>query len=455
MFIGRKKELDLLKTQFKSPDKSAILVYGKRRVGKSSLIANAAKDFDGIAINHLCVKTTYEGNLSLLCRSVCSALELPLASFNTIFDLFDFLKAQNKKILLVLDEYQYLKQSLKDSSIDSYMQSIIDSLAPNIKLVLCGSYISIMKELVTESNPLFGRFTLIINLQEFDYLDASEFYKSLSSSDKVAFYSVFGGSPYVLSTLDAKESLRRNIVELLIPQNSVLRTYIENVMLSEIRQAYDIRLFEVLGNGKKRYSEIASSLGVSDNGLLDKQLKYLISMEAIQKFFPINRPKDKKRQFYQIKDNLMRFYFSYIFGNESLISKFGEERFYRLSIDESLNTFISYRFEEIVCQYFSRLARNGARNDILDVGSYWYDDNKNKRNGQFDCVLKTSSGYDFYEAKFYKKKMSLKECKNEEAQIRNVAELDCDKIGFVCSSGFNFESKDFELLNAEDIYFMP
>ena len=51
--------------------------------------------------------------------------------------------------------------------------------------------------------------------------------------------------------------------------------------------------------------------------------------------------------------------------------------------------------------------------------------------------------------------MSLKECKNEEAQVRNVAELDCDKIGFVCSSGFNFESKDFELLNAEDIYFMP
>ncbi len=66
MFIGRKKELGLLKAQFKSPDKSAILVYGKRRVGKSSLIANATKDFDGIVINHLCVKTTYEGNL-LLC----------------------------------------------------------------------------------------------------------------------------------------------------------------------------------------------------------------------------------------------------------------------------------------------------------------------------------------------------------------------------------------------------
>ena len=169
-------------------------------------------------------------------------------------------------------------------------------------------------------------------------------------------------------------------------------------MLSEIRQAYDIRLFDVLGNGKKRYSEIVSSLGVSDNGLLDKQLKYLISMEAIQKVFPINRPNDKKRQFYQIKDNLMRFYFTYIFRNESLISKFGEERFYRLSINESLNN--------------------------------------------------------LYEAKFYKKKMSFKECKNEEAQIRNIAELDCDKIGFVCSSDFNFESKDYELLNAENIYFM-
>ena len=396
MFLGREKELALLKDEFETKKKSAILVYGKRRIGKSALISEASKFFDGIVINHLCVKSNYEGNLALLSRSVCSSLFLPEIQFNTIFDLFDFLKLQNKKILLILDEYQYFKQSLKDTSIDSYMQSIIDGLSENIKLVLCGSFITMMKELVEESNSLFGRFSLVIHLQEFNYLDAAKFFPNLVYSDRIAFYSVFGGSPYVLSILDYTKSLEENIEKYLIDQNSILRTYIENVMLSEIRQSFDVRILELIGNGKKRYSEISSSLIHSDTGLLDKQLKNLISMETISKVFPINKKGDKKYQFYEIKDNLMRFYFSYIFGNESFISKFGENYFYKNYIEKSINTFISLRVENIAVQYFSHLVRIGKRQNILDVGSYWYDDRKNKKNGQFDCVLKENDGYTFY-----------------------------------------------------------
>lgn len=452
MFIGREKELNQLKIEFENKKKSAILIYGKRRIGKSALISEAVKFFDGTVINHLCVKSTYEGNLLLLSRSVCTSLSLPQIEFKTIFDLFDFLKSQKKRILLVLDEYQYFKQSLKDTSLDSYLQSIIDSLPENIKIILCGSFITLMKELLEESNPLFGRFTLSIHLQEFDYLDSSRFYTDLTYSEKIAFYSVFGGSPYVLTNLDYKISLQENIKKYLINQNSILRTYIENVMLSEIRQSFDVRILELIGNGKKRYSEISSGLGSSDTGLLDKQLKNLLSMETLAKVFPINKKNDKKRQFYEIKDNLMRFYFSYIFGNENLISNFGENHFYNNNIEKSIDTFISYRFENIVVQYFLRLARSGQKSDMLDIGSYWYDDKKNKINGQFDCVIKESGGYSFYEAKYYKEPMSLEECKKEEAQIKSVTEIDCKKIGFVCTAGFDFESDEYELLNAEKLY---
>mgnify|MGYP004451140029 FL=1 len=159
MFLGRDKELVSIKEQLLSNKKTAILVYGKRRVGKSTLIAEASKNFDGIVISHLCSETTYEGNLALLCRSISQMLNIPQISFSTIFDIFDFLKSQNKKILLILDEYQYLKNSLKAKEMDSFMQSIIDNLSPNVKLILCGSYISIMKELLQHDNPLFGRFT--------------------------------------------------------------------------------------------------------------------------------------------------------------------------------------------------------------------------------------------------------------------------------------------------------
>ena len=335
---------------------------------------------------------------------------------------------------------------------DWFGRTLVTSLPENIKLVLCGSYISIMKELLTESNPLFGRFTLTLRLEEFDYYEAALFYPELAERDKIAFYAVFGGSPYVLSAIDAGKSLSENITALLINQNSLLRTYIENVMLSEIQQTFDVRVFEVIGNGKRRYSEIVAALGNGDNGLLDKQLKNLIAMDSLAKLAPVNRPDDKKRQFYEIKDNLMRFYFSYVFGNDSLISKFGEEYFFRTYIKKSLATFISYRFEGMAQQYFMRLVRGGRLEGVLDVGSYWYDDKANRTNGQFDCVLKMADGYDFYEVKYYASPMQEAECRREEEQVRKLVELDCRNVGFLCSSGFAFAGGAYTLLTARDLY---
>ena len=256
MFVGRTKELSLLKEEFNSPKKSAVLVYGKRRVGKSTLIREASKDFNGLVINHLCVKSSFEGNLRLLCRSVCLSLGLPEMTFSNLFDLFVFLSRQTQKILLVLDEYQYFKESRKELEVDSLMQNVVDNLPQNVKLVFCGSYISVMKELLQEENPLFGRFTAILQLEEFDYYESSLFYPNLPLREKIRFFSVFGGSPYVLSNLNYEKKLEENISRLLIEQNSLLRTYIENVMLREIQKAYDVRILEIVANGKKRYKEI-------------------------------------------------------------------------------------------------------------------------------------------------------------------------------------------------------
>ncbi|MBO4706379.1 MAG: AAA family ATPase [Spirochaetaceae bacterium] len=452
MFIARQKELSELNQELSLRRKSAVLVYGKRRIGKSTLIKEASKNYTGIVVNHLCVKSSFEGNLDLLTKSIMLSLELPEMKFATIFDLFSFINKQNKKILIILDEYQYLKESLKEGEVDSYMQGIIDSLSENIKIILCGSYIAIMKELLQESNPLFGRFTKIIRLEELDYYDSSLFYPNLPNREKIRFYSVFGGSPFVLANLNYEKTLEENIKDLLIEQNSLLRTHIESVMLTEIKKNYDVRILEIIGNGKKKYSELQNLLGMRESGLLDKQLKALLNMETITKTFPINKPNDKKKQFYEIKDNLMRFYFTYIFGNDSIIYRFGAAQFFNLKISNTLNTFISFRFEGMANQYFMRLARNGKLPDIEDFGSYWYDDKKTATNGQFDCVLKEKDGYDFYEVKFYEKPMSKAECEKEEAQVRLLCDINCKKVGFVCSAGFDFKSKKYELIDDRMIF---
>ena len=150
MFYNRDKELNIIRKGINSNKKTVILLYGKRRVGKSSLIREAVKDFDGIYINYTCVKSSYIGNLKLFSKSICESLEIPKIIFESLDDAFAFIQKQKKKICVVVDEYQYLKNTLKEGEVDSYFQIISDKLQNNVKLILCGSYISVMKELLKE-----------------------------------------------------------------------------------------------------------------------------------------------------------------------------------------------------------------------------------------------------------------------------------------------------------------
>ncbi len=456
MFIGREKELAMLKEELASRGRrTAVLIYGKRRVGKSTLIQQAAQDFPGAVINHLCVQSTFEGNIELIARSVCEALSLPRMRFESLFDLMDFLGTQERDILLIIDEYPYLKQTRKQNEVDSYMQAVIDRMPSNVKLILCGSFISIMKELLAESNPLFGRFSLMLHIRDFDYRDAACFYPDLPVAEKAAFYAVFGGSPYVLENLRADASLRENLETLLLPETGLIRSHIENVMLNEVRKSFDIRILEALGNGRKRFSEIADLLRMEDASLLDKQLKTLLTMETIQKSEPLNRRDDKKKKFYEIVDNLMRFYFAFIFGSAGTIARVGGEQFYRTHIEgERLRQFISRRLEGIALQYFHRMAGTGAFADVEDFGSYWYDDPHHRKNGEFDCVLRRQDGrYDFFECKYFDRKMTLAECQEEEAQVRGQPGLAVSRVGFVCTGGFDFaDTGTYTLIDGEALY---
>ncbi len=455
MFIGREAELEELKSELKTwKRRSAILVYGKRRVGKSTLINKAADYFEGVVINHLCVSSTFEGNMELLYQSICEGLSLPKMSFDSVFSMIDYLRSLDKKILLIIDEYPYLKETKKKGEVDSIMQAIIDRLPENVKIILCGSYISVMKEMLDEENPLFGRFSLILHIKDFDYYDAAKFYPALGPREKVEMYSVFGGSPYVLSLVDEAVSLEENIKKLLLPETGIVRVHIENTMLSEIKKSYDTRILEAIGNGKKKYSEIRDWMKSDENGLLDKQLKILLDMETIRKDEPINRRNDKKKQFYEIVDNLMRFYFTFIFGKAGTISRIGVEQYYRRNFGENLREFISRRFEGVALEYIHRQAINGVIDDIEDYGSYWYDDPVNKSNGEFDCVIKrTGDKYDFYECKFFDRKMTKAECEQEEKQLKEIQGVAVSEIGFVSIEGFTSKKiNDYTLIDGKMIY---
>ena len=176
------------------------------------------------------------------------------------------------------------------------------------------------------------------------------------------------------------------------------------------------RIISAVANGKQKYGEIESKLGMKNNGLLSKQLASLLRMEIVTKTFPINKPDDNKKCAYEVNDNLLRFYYAYVYKNKSALRVLGPEAFYDEYVEQSLVTFISHRFEEIVRDCFSLRAKSGKLKGVTNIGTYYYDDSATKTNGEFDAVLERRECYDIYEVKYYASPLGIGEMKKEEAQ---------------------------------------
>ena len=165
MFIGREKEVKIIEETFKSP-KKAIAIYGKRRVGKTTLIDNVLKLKDNY-IYFECLKDTIEANINSFIK-VClnKGIDIPsYITFSSFVDVFHYLDSLNKRLYVVIDEYPYLKELNESSTIDSHFQTIIDNYINNIDLVISGSQIKMMESVLKEGNPLFGRFNKVIRLR--------------------------------------------------------------------------------------------------------------------------------------------------------------------------------------------------------------------------------------------------------------------------------------------------
>lgn len=174
----------------------AVMVYGKRRVGRTTLIQKALENCQYQKVYFECLKGTMQDNINGFVQELVRAKILPVPlSFNTLQDVFTYLNALPQKIVVVIDEYPYLKSMTDSAAVDSIFQSIIDNRLSNIELILSGSHIGMMKDILQEKNALYGRFAVTIKLNELNYLDAAKFYPDKTSYDKVAHYAVFGGSP--------------------------------------------------------------------------------------------------------------------------------------------------------------------------------------------------------------------------------------------------------------------
>ena len=451
MFIGREKELTLLQQDYIG---KAVMVYGKRRVGKTTLIQKALENCQHQTVYYECSKGAMQDNIDGLVRELARVKMLPVPlNFSTLQDVFIYLNALPKKIVVVIDEYPYLKKATDSATVDSIFQNIIDNRLSNIELVLSGSHIGMMKDLLQERNALYGRFAVTIKLNELNYLDAARFYPDRTPYDKVAHYAVFGGSPFVNQALNPAATLRENVISTILNPVSAVYLYASQLLLSDYSVKINAeRIFSVIGNGKKRYTEIEDKLDVKKTGNLSKQIKSLTELEIVSRNSPINKIGDNKQATFEINDNLLRFYFTFIYKNASALQVLGAEAFYDEYVAPTLTDFISRRFEGICRDYFSLQVRSGKLKGVRNIGSYYYDDPVHRKNGEFDVALELADGYAIYEAKYYAQPMTLDEIRREAQQVANIKELAVKQLGFIAINGFVEQEKPYTYLDGNDIF---
>lgn len=435
---------------FHSDGQMISLIYGRRRIGKSELIKQVLKETDIKSVYYECKQTTEQNNVESLAELIGEAFDFPKPAFENMEDLLRFLfqKSEKEPMILVLDEYPYLRENSK--GLDSVLQSVIDHYkdTSNMKLIVCGSYVDTMKALLERQNPLYGRIDLTLNLKPMDYYDSALFYPEFSEEDKVRLFSVFGGIPYYNRLIDAKKSVRENIIELIASSGARLENEVAMYLNSEISKITNANeVFEALAKGFSRYKDILDQSNVSSGPALIDILDKLMRMDVVAKEAPINDENNRKKSGYFISDNLSLFYYKYIFRNMSRMNIMDPDIFYDKYIAEDFETkYVPKSFERICKQYLIRKNRKGLMDEIFEkIGKYYYDDPVEKRNGEFDIVTLDDKGYIFYEAKFRKEPVTESIVQNEIRQVKQTG-LECYRYGFFSRAGFTCEQEEDRIL---------
>ncbi|MDD3252139.1 MAG: ATP-binding protein [Lachnospiraceae bacterium] len=319
-FIGRKEQLKKLNREITIDEMRMVLIYGRRRVGKSELVKQVLKSSGFKSIYYECKQVAEANNVQSLCDIVAEKFNLPKIGYTRIEEILDYIfqLSVKEKLILVLDEYPYLRENIK--GVDSILQSLVDEYRDRAKLtsIILGSYVDGMRSLLEHSNPLFGRIDLVVDLKQMDYYDSSKFYPAFSYEDKVRIYSVFGGIPYFNRLVDDTKSVKDNIIDLIASSGSRLENEVSmylNAEISKIANANEV--FEALAKGYTKYSDILTQSHVSSGPTLVDVLDKLMRMEVVVKTAPINDANNKRKAGYYICDNLFMFYYRYIFKYSS------------------------------------------------------------------------------------------------------------------------------------------
>ena len=388
MFIGRENELDTLNRLYHSDKFEFAVIYGRRRVGKTALINEFAKDKDTIFFTG--VETNAKQNLDNLSRCIMeyNAGIAAGASFNDFQMALEYVfkLAKAKRIVLVIDEYPYVARASK--SLASTLQLLIDKNKDTSKLflILCGSSMSYMEDhVLAYKAPLYGRRTAQLKVRPFEFSEACRYFKNFSDEDKALAYGIAGGTPQYLMQLDDRLSIEENIKNTYLNPTSSIFEEPNNLLKQEVREpAIYNAVITAIATGSSKMHEVSNKIA-EETSVCATYIKNLIALGIIKKESPYGE-KNTRKTIYSIEDNMFRFWYRFVAENTSVISRGADELAYK-RIEPYLSDYMGAVFEDISKQHlWNELLNDNCPVNFTDIGRWWGTNKKTRQQEEIDIM---------------------------------------------------------------------
>lgn len=403
IFLNRERELSLLKERLDSGRAEFVVLYGRRRIGKSELIEQFIKS----------------NGIRLLAREEAKTLQLRIfgqklgeffnddllkkTEFTGWDGFFEYIyKKADKRIIIAIDEFPYLVK--EDPSLPSILQDYWDNKLKKTKLflILCGSSISMMESMMGYKSPLYGRRTGQLLLRHLRFIHILNYIKDFKKA--VEFYAVFGGTPAYIMETDPKKDIFANIETKILREDSFLYRDVEFVLRQELTEPrYYFSILLSISKGNHKIGLIANDTGLSIS-IVNKYLSILNDLQLVYRTVPVTESYKSRKGLYFIADNLFDFWFRFVYPDMENIEK-GKGSEIAENMKPFFNQYVARHFETVVMEIFEILnERKQLPLQFGKIGRWWHKDKEidivalNEKKGEtLFCECKWSDNVDAHE----------------------------------------------------------
>lgn len=388
MFHGRDNEMLLLNNRYSKGLFQCIIIYGRRRIGKTAFINEFCKGKPTIFFSSL--NASSQENLNALSGAIHAFKEPDQTNTPVYHSYSDALEeitrlSAEQQLVFVIDEYPYLAKA--EPSISSRLQHIIDHVWQHGKLflILCGSSMSFMEnQVLGYESPLYGRRTAQLKMQAMTYREMTVFHPDLSPADQALIYGITGGIPHYINKLDVRTDIDQALIENLFHPVSYLYEEPENLLKQELREpAIYNSIISSIANGASRINEISTKVGL-ETAICSKYIKVLLNLGILKKEFPITE-KNSKKTIYHIEDNFFRFWYRFVPRNMSAIQTGRLPQIYKQAVQIHLSDYMGLVFEKMCRDYLLYYAEH-LPFILSEVGQWWGTDARTHKEVQIDIV---------------------------------------------------------------------